>query len=73
MADTIISNTPSSRDDDSAGWVVALVIVIAAVIGGVVLYQNGFFGTNTPDTTNIKVTVPNSDVLNPTTPTPTTE
>lgn len=69
MADTIISNTPRSSDDSgSAGWVVALVIVLAVIIGGVVLYQNGFFGTATPSTTNINVTVPD-----PTIPAPTTD
>jgi len=64
MADTIISNIPSSADESgSAGWIVALVIVLAVIIGSVVLYQKGFFGTATPSTTNINVTVPN-----PTTP-----
>lgn len=69
MADTIISNTPRSGDDSgSAGWVVALVIILAVIIGGVLLYQRGFFSTATPSTTNINVTVPN-----PVTPAPTTE
>ncbi len=72
MADTIISNTPSARDDSgSAGWVVALIFVLVVSIGGVVLYQNGFFGTVTPSTTNINVTVPNP--VTPVTPVTTTE
>ncbi len=63
MADTIITNTPtpSNGEGGGAGWVVALVIVIAIAVGGVLLYQNGFFKPSAPQpagTTNINVTVP---------------
>ena len=72
MADTIISNTPRSGDNSgNAAWIVTLVIVLAVIIGGVVLYQKGFFGTanpSNPSDTNINVTVPN-----PIAPVPTTE
>ncbi len=69
MADTIITNSPDKNGGDSAGWVVALVVIIALVVGGVLLYQNGFFRGSAPapaDNTNINVTVPN-----PITPAPT--
>lgn len=59
MADTII-NTPSpNNSDSSAGWVVALVVILAVVVGGIVLYQKGYFAApSQPDTTNINVTIP---------------
>ena len=59
MADTIVSNSPSS--DSGAGWFFALVLIIILAVGGVVLYQRGFFndGSRPADTTNIQVTVPN--------------
>lgn len=71
MADTIISNTPGSRDDGMAGWVVALLIIVAMAVAGVVLYQNNFFrsGTDTSSTTNINVTTPDLDPK-PITPVP---
>ena len=72
MADTIISNTPSSRSDSGmAGGVIALLIIIAMVVAGVVLYQNNFFrsATDTNDTTNINVTTPDL-VPKPITPVP---
>jgi hypothetical protein len=71
MADTIISNTPGSRDESGmAGWLVAFVVIIALAIGGLMMYQNGFFrsDTDTNSTTNINVTVPD-----PITPPVTTE
>jgi hypothetical protein len=60
MADTIVTNTPATSDG-GAGWVVALIILIAVAVGGVALYQNGFFQAKevAPGTTNINVTVPN--------------
>ena len=70
MADTIVTNTPATNDSGAAGWVVAFVILVAVIVGGVVLYQRGFFMASgqTPSTTNINVTVPN-----PVTPAPTTK
>jgi hypothetical protein len=60
MADTIITNTPG-EDDSSIGMIVALVIIVAIVVGGVMMYQNGYFRTKAADTTNnINVSVPNS-------------
>lgn len=59
MTDTIITNVPGSSDDASgAGWLVALVIILAIGIGGLVLYQKGFFNGNAGGTTNINVSVP---------------
>ena len=59
MTDTIITNTPRSSDDSGgAGWLVALVIILAVGIGGLVLYQKGFFNGNGETTTNINVTIP---------------
>ncbi|QQR65306.1 hypothetical protein IPH92_01855 [Candidatus Kaiserbacteria bacterium] len=66
MADTIISNIPGTNDDASSGWIVALVIIFAIIIGSTVLYQRGFFATETGSTTNINVTVP--DPVKPVTP-----
>ena len=72
MADTIVTNTPATQSDSgAAGWIVALIVLVAVIVAGIVLYQRGFLGganqPQTPDTTNINVTVPN-----PTTPAPTT-
>ncbi len=58
MADTIVTNSPAGNDSASAGWVVALVIVIAIIVGGIVMYQRGFFKAGPTDTTNINVTLP---------------
>ena len=59
MADTIITNTPRSSDDaGGAGWLVALVIILAVGIGGLVLYQQGFFNESGETTTNINVSIP---------------
>ena len=60
MADTIVTNSPGSSGEGSAGWAVAFIILIAAVVVGFVLYQRGFFAVSdqTPDTTNINVTIP---------------
>jgi hypothetical protein len=71
MADTIITNTPRSSDDSGgAGWVVALVIILAITIGGLVLYQKGFFNGNEESTTNINVSIP--DIPDTVTPPPAT-
>ncbi len=59
MADTIVTNTPGTNDSGAAGMIIALVVVVVAIVGGVMLYQRGFFGASAPaDTTNINVTVP---------------
>lgn len=61
MADTIVTNSPGTNDSGAAGLVVALVIVIALIVGGIVLYQRGFFNGSAPTPagqTNINVTVP---------------
>jgi len=63
MADTIITNSPDKNNGDNgstAGWIVALVIIAAVVVGGIMLYQNGFFRAAAPstDSTNINITVP---------------
>ncbi len=57
MADTIITNTPSS-DSGAAGWVIALIVVAALVIGGIVLYQSGAFNGGAGGATDINVTIP---------------
>lgn len=58
MADTIVTNSPGTTDS-GAGWVVALIILVAVIVGGVVMYQRGFFvGQGPVDTTNINVTMP---------------
>lgn len=70
MADTIITNTPDSRDDGGmAGWVLSLLIIFVIAVAGMVLYKNNFFRSATaPDkTTNINVSVPDS-VPKPTAP-----
>lgn len=68
MSDTIISNTPVVQDDSAALSVFGLILLVA-VVGGVILFQNGFFNsTPTEDTTtNINVTIPD-----PVAPAPTT-
>ncbi len=59
MTDTIITNVPRSSDDaGGAGWLVALVIILAVGIGGLVLYQKGFFNGSGETTTNINVSIP---------------
>jgi hypothetical protein len=61
MADTIISNTPGSREDSgTAGLLIAFVIIVAVAVGAFAMYQNGFFrsGTEADSTTNINVTLP---------------
>lgn len=61
MADTIITNTPRSSDDaGGAGWLVAVVIILVVAIGGLILYQKGFFRGNGENTTNINVSIPES-------------
>ena len=60
MADTFISNTPGSNNDNgSAGWMVALFIVLVVVVGGIVMYQKGYFHSAKDSTTNVNVTIPN--------------
>lgn len=67
MADTIVTNSPGTNDGSAAGLMVALVLLIVVAVGGIVLYQRGFFGAAAPaGATNINVTVPN-----PYTPAPT--
>lgn len=65
MADTIITNTPGRREtEEGAGWIVAMILIIAIVFGGIMLYRDGFFGTNAPaESTNINVSIP--DTLTP--------
>ncbi len=59
MADTIVTNSPGTNDSSAVGMLVALIILVAIVVGGIVMYQRGFFNGAAPsDTTNINVTVP---------------
>lgn len=59
MADTIVTNSPGQGDSSAVGMVIAFIILIAVVVGGIVMYQRGFFnGTAPADTTNINVTIP---------------
>ncbi len=59
MADTIVTNSPGTNDSSAVGMVVALIILVAIVVGGIVMYQRGFFNMSQPaDTTNINVTLP---------------
>jgi len=60
MADTIVTNSPGQGDSSAIGMVIALIILVAVVVGGIVMYQRGFFnnGPQPADTTNINVTIP---------------
>ena len=60
MADTIITNTPDRRSDDSGavGLIVALIILLAILVAGFVWYRHGAGIPNTGGATNINVTVP---------------
>jgi len=60
MADTIITNTPDSRDDNTG--VVWVVIIAVLVVGAILLYRSGTFQTVTEpsssEATEINVTIP---------------
>ena len=59
MADTIITNTPDTKEGGAAGWVVAIVIIAAIAVGGYLLYQNGVFqGAPAEESLNINITAP---------------
>ena len=59
MADTIVTNSPGTSDSGAAGMVIALIALVVVVVGGIVMYQRGFFNMSQPaDTTNINVTIP---------------
>ena len=60
MADTIVTNSPGTSDSGAAGMVIALIALVVVVVGGIVMYQRGFFNdTSKPGDTNINVTIPN--------------
>ncbi len=63
MADTIITNTPDRGADDGGGMVIATLLLIVVAVGGILLYRNGVFNaapaTDSDDSTNINISVPN--------------
>lgn len=74
MADTIITNTPDSKNDAMGGM--ALVIIVAiVVVGAVILYQRGVFGNATgpatSETTEVNVRIPTPTPTPSPTPAPT--
>jgi hypothetical protein len=61
MADTVISNTPGTRDDGAGalGWIVALIVILAIIVAGFVWVRRGNVGV--PNTgSNINVQLPST-------------
>ena len=70
---TTVINTPpgnTGSGDGSAGLIVAVVLILVVLVGGVLLYQNGFFRSDAPKDAIINVTVPNPIMPAPKTDTP---
>lgn len=62
MSDTHITNT-NPPNGNSIGWALTFILVLIVFIGGVVMYQKGFFNKPTPEKeeASINVTIPVSE------------
>jgi hypothetical protein len=62
MADTVITNTPGTRDDGAGalGWIVALIVILAIIVAGFVWVRRGNVGVPNTGAANINVQLPST-------------